>query len=125
MGAPNADSFFFNKAGENLSARSYQAAVDAGFTKQNIVDTINFGGNELVKITFKIDKMNEIVVPGVSKVPGGIGDGKISGVNELFNGKGFTQNYLGQKGFNEYIGNNVRFTKEDILNVQYLGRIKK
>jgi len=64
-------------------------------------------------------------VPGISKVPGGIGDGVIKGTNSLFTGKGWTQNYLGQRGFDEFIGTNVRISPEDIIEVKYLGRIKK
>ena len=121
LGSPGAESFFFNKPGENSATRSLQAAVNAGFTRQNIADTVFNGGNELVRIQFKLDKVDQIVVPGVSKIPGGIGDG----TNELFTGKGYTQNYLGEKGYNEYIATNAVFTQDDIVSYQYLGKIKK
>lgn len=65
------------------------------------------------------------MVPGVSKIPGGIEDGTILGTNELFTGKGYTQNYLGEKGYNEYIATNAVFTQDDIVSYQYLGKIKK
>ena len=125
LGSPGAESFFFNKPGENSATRSLQAAVNAGFTRQNIADTVFNGGNELVRIQFKLDKVDQIVVPGVSKIPGGIGDGTIPGTNELFTGKGYTQNYLGEKGYNEYIATNAVFTQDDIVSYQYLGKIKK
>ncbi|MBU3104319.1 hypothetical protein [Clostridium gasigenes] len=125
LGAPNADSFFFNKPGANTATRSFDAAVNAGFTPQNIVDTVKWGDNELLRIRFKLDKLDNIVVPGVSKIPGGIGDGIIPGTNELFTGQGCTKNYLGERGFDEYIGSNVRLIQEDIVDVQSLGRIKK
>lgn len=125
LGAPNANSFFFNKPGANTATRSFDAAVNAGFTRQNIIDTINSGGNELVRIRFKLDKIDNIVVPGVSKVPGGIGEGTIPGTNNLFTGQGWTQNYLGQRGYDEFIGSNIRLSEDDIVDVQYLGRIKK
>ena len=125
LGSPGAESFFFNKPGENSATRSLQAAVNAGFTRQNIADTVFNGGNELVRIQFKLDKVDQIVVPGVSKISGGIGDGTIPGTNELFTGKGYTQNYLGEKGYNEYIATNAVFTQDDIVSYQYLGKIKK
>jgi len=129
LGAPNANSFFFNKSGANLETRSYDAAVTAGFTPKDITDLVSNGGNELVRIKFNMSKMDNVVVPGISKVPGGIGEigknGLLPGQNDLFTGKGWTQNYLGQQGFDEYIGSNVRFGPEDIVDVKYLGRIKK
>ena len=125
LGAPWAESFFFNKPGANTATRSLQAAINAGFTKQNIVDTINNGGNEIVRIQFKLKKVDQIVIPGVSKISGGIGEGKIPGTNELYTGKGYTKNYLGEKGYDEYIGVNTIFTQNDIISYQYLGKIKK
>ena len=40
-----------SSTGENSATRSLQAAVNAGFTRQNIADTV-FNG-ELVRIQFK------------------------------------------------------------------------
>lgn len=42
-----------SSTGENSETRSLQAAVNAGFTRQNIADTVFNGGNELVRIQFK------------------------------------------------------------------------
>lgn len=78
-----------------------------------------------MRLTFKTDKIDNIVIPGVSKVSGGVGDGVIPGTNELFTGNGWTQNYLGEKGYNEYIGSNIEFSQDDIISVDDLGRIKK
>ena len=114
-----------SSTGENSATRSLQATVNAGFTRQNIADTVFNGRNKLVRIQFKLDKVDQIVVPGVSKIPGGIEDVTISGTNELFTGKGYTQNYLGEKGYNEYIATNAAFTQDDIVSYQYLGKIKK
>ena len=79
----------------------------------------------LLEFNLSLDKVEQIVVPGVSEIPGGIEDGTISGTNELFTGKGYTQNYLGEKGYNEYIATNAVFTQDDIVSYQYLGKIKK
>lgn len=79
----------------------------------------------LLEFNLSLDKVEQIVVPGVSKIPGGIEDGRISGTNELFTGKGYTQNYLGEKGYNKYIATNAAFTQDDIVSYQYLGKIKK
>ncbi len=43
----------------------------------------------------------------------------------VFTGKGWTKSYLGDKRFDEFIGTNVRFTPDDIVDVKDLGRIKK
>lgn len=79
----------------------------------------------LLEFNLSLDKVEQIVVHGVSKIPGGIEDGRISGTNELFTGKGYTQNYLGEKGYNKYIATNAAFTQDDIVSYQYLGKIKK
>ena len=79
----------------------------------------------LLEFNLSLDKVEQIVVPGVSKIPVGIEDGRISGTNELFTGKGYTQNYLGEKGYNKYIATNAAFTQDDIVSYQYLGKIKK
>ena len=68
----------------------------------------------LLEFNLSLDKVEQIVVPGVSEIPGGIEDGTISGTNELFTGKGYTQNYLGEKGYNKYIATNAAFTQDDI-----------
>ena len=125
LGAPGTNSFFFNKVGANKATRSYEAAVNAGFTKGDILNTIKYQGNELVRIRFDTSKIDNVLVPGVSKVPGGVGDGIIPGTNSLFTGNGYVKNYLGHKGFSEYIGSNVIFSTDDIISVEYLGKIKK
>jgi len=124
LGKPGESSFFFNKQGANQATRSFEAAVNSGFTRENIIDTINNKGNELVRLRFKLDKIDS-VVPGVSKITGGIGDGVIPGTNNLYTGKGWAKNYLGNRTIDEFIGTNVSLGPEDIVDVKYLGRIRK
>jgi len=58
-------------------------------------------------------------------VLGGIEEVPIPGTNGLYTGKGWTEKYLGQRSFDEFIGSNVRLEPDDIVDVKYWGRIKK
>lgn len=123
LGSPWDESFFFNKAGDNLAGTSLTAAVDAGFTAENINNLIIHGGNELIRIRFKLEKVDQISVPGVSSFPGGIGNAPIPGTNELFTGTGKTRTMFGADGINEFIGRNVFLTQEDIISAEGLGKV--
>ena len=129
LGSPGAASTFISRPGGNTATNSLDAAIQAGFTKGDIQGLIDHGGNELVRIRFRLDRVN-VVVPGVSYIPGGLGDpaatgGKIPGTNDLFTGTGYTQTYTGERGYEEFIMDNIPFMREEIISIDYLGQIPK
>ncbi|MBF0244580.1 MAG: hypothetical protein HQL31_04845, partial [Planctomycetes bacterium] len=117
MGHPKATSFFFNRPGNNPTLNSFEAAAKVGFTRENILDAATRGGGRLVRVVFKLDKVDEVAIPGISRYSK-VGQMPISGANQLFTGTGKTKNLLAPlDGVDEFIGNNVLFSQDDIVEV--------
>ena len=123
LGAPGSTSFFFNRAGVNRERNSLWAGIQAGFTRENLLENAYDRGNALVRLRFDLRYLDRVAVPGVSRFPDGFGALPFTGANALFTGNGKVRTMFGELTFDEFVGPNTSLPAEALLSYEYLGRI--
>ena len=123
LAGQGATSFFFNRAGANKERNSLWAGIQAGYTRENLLEMAFDQGNELVRLRFDLRYLDRVAVPGVSRFPDGFGAPPFRGANRLFTGNGKVRNMFGDLTFDEFVGPNIDLPSEALLSYEYLGRI--
>ena len=123
LGRPGSAAFFFNRAGANMERNSLWAGIQAGFTRESLLQIAFEEGNELVSLRFDLRYLDRIAVPGVSRFSDGFGAMPSTGANALFTGNGKVRNMFGEMTFDEFVGPNIILPAEALLSYRFLGPI--